>query len=162
MHMTIMLTRGKCAIVDVDDFLLLAPYKWFAHRWPNGKGFYAARRRTLADGPGSQLMLMHKIICQTPDGYHTDHINHDGLDNRKENLRILSPSENQANQKTGRGRSGYRGVTKVPRCARWQARITKNRVEYYIGIFKTPEEAAIAVDAKGKELFGEAFNPNFG
>lgn len=83
-----------------------------------------------------------------------DHVNRDGTDNRWENLRAASDSQNQANSiKPTRNTSGFKGVTKSRK--RWQASIGFQGRFLRIGSFDTPEQAGQAYADKAKELFGE-------
>lgn len=95
-----------------------------------------------------------------------DHINHNGLDNRRENLRIVTHSQNMQNSRTkarGGKASIYKGVT-LTRSGRWLTYIGSARGKVkreYLGRYDTEEEAALAYDKKAKELFGEYANLNF-
>lgn len=82
-----------------------------------------------------------------------DHINGDSLDNRRSNLRYCTYSQNLMNTHKVRSASGYKGVYRHRK--RWYAHITLNGRRFYLGLFKTPQDAAHAYNAKAKELFGE-------
>ena len=94
----IQLTQGKVALVDDDDFKLLGQWIWCACKQKN---IYYAIATSFANKPYGQKtcssQMMHRIIMNAPKGMDVDHINHDGLDNRKENLRICTVSENGMN-----------------------------------------------------------------
>ena len=129
----ITLTQGKQTLVDDDDFESLSQCKWF---YGNG---YAAR------GNGHDTTLMHRVINKTPKGYHTDHINHDKLDNRRENLRTVTNQENQFNALIARNNiSGYRGVCWSERDKRFRATAKLNGIKLHIGNFKTLEQVVEA------------------
>lgn len=85
------LTKGQFAIVDDEDFEELSKHKWYAQR---GGPFYYAARRNWKTG---ELLLMHRVVMQTPKGMVCDHINHNTLDNRKHNLRNCLHKENLLN-----------------------------------------------------------------
>lgn len=146
------LTQGKVAIVDDDDFEWLNQWKWrfdiYAVRELRGKPLY-----------------MHRIILQTPIGMQTDHINGDKLDNRRENLRICSASQNKQNEGIrSNNTSGYKGAHYVStnnRIKKWCATIWINNKSIFLGFFLTAEEAARAYDKKAIELFGDFANLNF-
>lgn len=89
---------------------------------------------------------MHRVINATPAGLDTDHINGNGLDNRKKNLRTCTRSENLANQtRMSLGNtSGARGVTWHKRGHKWQAQIRRNKKYIYLGLFDTVAEASRA------------------
>ncbi len=98
---------------------------------------------------------MHRLIMDCPDGMDVDHINGDGLDNRRENLRIVTRSQNLRNRKTFKNsKSGFKGVIFNPVNGKWKAIIN-------LGTFDTSEEAAKAYDEAIKKLFGPLAKPNF-
>ena len=172
------LTRGRVAIVDDEDYDWLSKFNWsakprrcskYSRPPPNSRRkFYATRissRKDIRDGK-PHLILMHRVIAATPEGLVTDHINGDTLDNRRENLRICTPSQNAANKRGVRCSSSYKGVIPNPdkrckRSERWRAQIQHNRKHILIGYFASQVEAAEAYDAKAKELFGEFARINF-
>jgi hypothetical protein len=149
----IILTQGKVAIVDDDDYEWLNRLKW---RYNTG---YAGR--TIGSRKNQKSVYMHRLILQVPDGLETDHINHDTLDNRKENLRICTRSENNCNRANKRNTSGFHGVHFNKEYKEWYATIMVNRLKKYLGNFKTAEEAARAYDKAARELHREFANLNF-
>lgn len=153
------LTRGKCAIVDDDDYERLMKHKWFAVLFKNG--WYAAR--CLARNCGKQkTLLMHREIMSPPTGMQCDHINHNALDNRKSNLRIVTASENQHNcRKRKDNTSGHKGVVYSKAGKKWYAQISVNGGHKYLGSFSDKIAAAHAYDRAARELFGEYACLNF-
>ena len=154
----IQLTRGKVALVDDEDFEELNRYKWCL----SGDGKYA--RRCIGNNIG---VYMHSAIMDTPKGMHTDHVNHKTLDNRKENLRVCTGTQNILNSgKQRNNTSGYKGVTyitnKAKRVKRWMAQTSINYKHIVIGYFRTAEEAALAYDRFVVKHFGEFAGTNFG
>ncbi len=92
--MKIQLTKSKYAIVDADDYDFLMQWRWCI-----GEDGYAVRGALKSDKLEKRKnILMHRVINNTPNGMETDHINGDRLDNRRENLRSVSRSENQRNK----------------------------------------------------------------
>ena len=149
----IKLTQGKVALVDDEDFEELSQSKWYAHK--NRNIYYAVRTYPSIDGK-QHTIHMHRVILKTPAGLQTDHSNGDGLDNRKENLRVATRSENQWNtQKRINNTSGCKGVTWNKKNQRWIAKIMKENKSYYLGSFKKKEDAALAYNLKATELFKE-------
>ena len=143
------LTQGFIALVDDKDFEKLSKYKWYYNQG------YACRGININKGKRTKL-LMHKIINKTPKGYHTDHINGNMLDNRKENLRTCTASENIMNSKVSKNNKvGYKGVYWRKDINRWRAKIVFNRKNIHIGHFDNPHDAAKAYNRKATELFGE-------
>jgi len=156
------LTQGKYAIVDPEDYEELSKYKWFAIR--SKRGFYAARSvGTNRHGAKQKTVRMHQVILKPPAGKFVDHINHNGLDNRKSNLRICTMQQNSWNMRKHRGNcsSKYKGVTWHKSEGKWQTRITCNGKSFSIGYFDDEKAAAMAYDKKAKGLFGEYGSLNF-
>jgi hypothetical protein len=151
----IYLTQGKYAIVDPEDYEWLAKYKWFAVR--NDGRFYAVRWAK------NRNVKMHQVIMGTEEGKVIDHINGNGLDNRRANVRFATAQQNGWNKRKQRGNysSKYKGVHWAKKRNQWRARIKCNGRSIHLGRFETEEEAARAYDEKAKELFGEFAWLNF-
>lgn len=100
---------------------------------------------------------MHRVIMGDVEGKFVDHINHNGLDNRKANLRFATAQQNTWNKRKQKGNysSQYKGVHWVKSEKNWRALITCNKKMIYIGRFDDETAAAMAYDEKAKELFGE-------
>jgi len=146
------LTRGEFAIVDDEDFDWISKRKWRCE--DNG-----GNRKYAKSGGAYDSVYMHCLITKKPPGMQTDHINGNGLDNRKDNLRVVTEKQNHYNQSIkSNNTSGYKGVwlykTKSG-TTRFVAEIRKDRVRYHIGVFSTAKEAAIAYNNKSLEIFGE-------
>lgn len=153
---TIPLSKGYVAIVDDEDFALLAKHKWRARL--NGRTVYAVRE--FRDNGKNRTQYMHRLILGIEglrvDG---DHVNHNGLDNRRINLRIASRAENRRNSQKmlSPTRSIYKGVSwvKRPKHRPWQAKITVLGKRVYLGYFSTQEEAALAYRVAAEKHYGE-------
>lgn len=89
------LTQGKFAIVDPADYSRLAKYKWYAAKT---RGIFYAVRGQWSKNPKKLLTIkMHRMVIDVPEGLVADHINHDGLDNRRANLRVATLAGNARN-----------------------------------------------------------------
>ena len=99
----------------------------------------------------------------TPKGMLTDHKNSDGLDNRRENIRICSSAQNERNQRTQtRTKSSvFKGVHWCNQCQKWIAKIKVNRVTIFIGGFHSEVDAALAYDVGAEKYHGEFARQNF-
>ncbi len=150
---TIELTQDQVAIVDDDDFEELNQFKWYAQWNVCNKSFYADRHIYDSVSKKQSTIRMHRVVMGLTDSkMQVDHIYHNTLDNRKENLRIVTPAENLKNpkdkdrkRKSLRCSSIYPGVCWIKRDRRWRAHITINNKRTYLGQFKTELEAIEAV-----------------
>ena len=155
------MASGDVVIVDDDDYEWLSQYHWFTIQSPYTN--YAARN--VCNGKRNPPKLkMHREIVHCPDGMCVDHINHNGLDNRKENLRICTLSQNRQNTlKFKKNACGYKGVilSGDHSVKPYLAHLTFAKKHYRLGHYETAIEAAYAYDEKARELFGEFANTNF-
>lgn len=117
---------------------------------------FRLRQGYASTGIDGKDTLLHKIILPLPKT--VDHINRDKLDNRRENLRYCTISENRVNAKLNKNNiSGYKGLRYRPKknINPWEVTVKKNNKVIYVGGFNTKEEAIAARLLKSKELFGE-------
>lgn len=163
---------GKFAKVDDEDFERINQYKWHVSK---GKG---TTRYAVARVIGvKNKIIMHRLIMETPDGFITDHKNHDGLDNRRVNLRTCTIAENNANKRPVLDKtSKYLGVHwekqqkkyfkkktgefHIYKYGYWTANLEKNNKRLFLGYFKTEIEAALAYNEAAKKYHGEFANLN--
>ena len=141
------LTKGKYALVDDEDFDWLTG-NW---KWHLSHGYAQTNFRPLDDERFT--MKLHRLLISVPKGYEIDHINGNGLDNQRSNLRLCTHQENMRNRPKNKNKSGYKGVYRNH--AKWHAAIKHNGKKIYLGNFSKPEDAAKVYDLKAKELFGE-------
>jgi|LSQX01.2.fsa_nt_gb hypothetical protein len=154
------LSQGYVALVDDEDFgLIMSHNKWFANK--HHGNVYAKCNITRPDGRRTTLK-MHRLIMDARQGEVVDHINGNGLDNRKCNLRITNERENAANRKPHKGTSSrYKGVSYHKQHNKWQSNICVNYKCLYLGIFEKEVDAAIAYDIAAVKHFGEFARLNF-
>lgn len=141
----IKLTQGKVALVDDEDFLFLNRWKWDCDSI--NKTNYA-KMNFLDSNTGKNIKIyMHRLIMGCPGSMFIDHIDHNGLNNQKSNLRICTRSENLRNniRNNKKHSSKYRGVH-VRQDGIIVAYYDYNRKRYHVGCFKTEEDAARARD----------------
>ena len=151
------------AIVDDNMHEFLSQFKWYANKVIASKkknSFYPSRSMKL--GCRWKIIFLHHVIAGHPmKGFHVDHINRNTLDNRRENLRVVSVQENLRNSsKSSRNKSGFKGVSLDKATGKYQVFICKNYKSKYLGEYETAIEAAKAYDMKAIELFGEGATTN--
>lgn len=153
----IQLTQGMIALVDDADYDFLSQWKWFAHR--DGNKWYAERNERHLFG--RKIIKMHRAILGNTSK-ETDHINGNGLDNRRSNLRACSTSENGMNRsKQKNNTSGYKGVYLEKGKNKFKAQINVNNKKITLGRFDTAEQAAKAYDEAVKKYHGKFSKTNF-
>lgn len=149
----IKLTQSKHAIVSDTDFSMLKKFKWCAHR--EGKNWYAitnVEKREIIK-IGKTQIRMHQLILKTIG---IDHINGNGLDNRRSNLRKATSSQNNSNRKKSSGKSSkFNGVYWDSDRKKWVAQIKKNGTVLYLGSFKSERLASIIRDKASIRMFGK-------
>ena len=145
-------------IIDAEDYDRLSVFKWHSH-----SGGYAFRNLSKAgnNSRGVGVVLMHREVIGAVKGQKVDHRNRDKLDNRKDNLRISTTSQNGGNMiKHADNESLFKGVSRHPHGG-WRARIGFDNEELALGVFETQEEAARAYDRAARRLFKEFARTNF-
>lgn len=153
------LTQGFVAFVDDEDFDWLSQWKW--HVWIDERhdSPYAIRNTYNAGVEGTAKM--HRVIMGDPVGL-VDHVNREGLDNQRHNLRVVTVSQNAHNRKrNSNNTSGYKGVGWRKDLGKWTAIIGVDGRRLFLGFFTHREEAARAYDAAAVEHVGEHATLNF-
>ena len=145
---------GRFALVDNEDRRLVAGYSWsiFDPELEGRRQTAYARTQIRRDGRAVAI-YMHQLLTGWPM---TDHINHDGLDNRRSNLRPVTPAQSAANRRPQIGSSStYKGVQWNTRGRKWSAVINVAGRRQYLGLFVDEEEAALAYNTAALEAYGD-------
>lgn len=131
--------------IDTEDLKMFTKHKFYFQPSSNGYATYQMKYKR---------QYVHRIILNAPAHLQVDHINHDTLDNRKENLRLVSNKQNNENRKGcySTSKSGIRGVCWAKREGKWRAAITHNSKSIHVGFFEKIEDAEKAVIEKRKKL----------
>jgi len=155
------LGNGNKAIVDLEDLPRLSESRWFAEK---REGAYYVSRQMTKNGKRQKIYMHNEVMGPSPNGKEIDHINNNGLDNRKENLRFCSHRQNlQARRKKkADATSKYKGVSWNKANKKWLARIADFTSKLkYLGCFESELDAANAYDKAALETFGEFAVVNF-
>ncbi len=153
----IQLTQGKVARVSQEDFDFLSQWKWCANKARNNGGYYAVRN---SRGPGKRKQVrMHRVIADRAGlalTHQIDHIDGDGLNNTRPNLRAATYAQNNQNRgKTKRNTSGIKGISWDKQRSKWLAQICCDTIRYKLGRFNTKEMAAEAYRKAANKLHKE-------
>jgi hypothetical protein len=146
-----LLTQGQVAYYNLEDSAIIEQHKWLAHWNARTKSFYA--QSSVYDPASDKRVLIHMsrlIMGLGPykiDKRQADHINHNTLDNRRSNLRIVTQQQNQQNKKN------TKGCYLDKRYNVWQARICVDRKIIFLGNFDTEIEARQEY-LKAREKYG--------
>jgi hypothetical protein len=175
------LTQGCYAIVDPADYPRLNKYKWRLCRTKGKNTLYAERSIRLSNGRYSRFLMHREVMANIllasstknyelrTKNYHRyqsvglviDHINGNGLDNRRANLRLATVAQNAWNSKKRNSRSGYKGVWFAADKGLWRAAIVYHGRRIHLGYFKDKIAAAKAYDAAARKYYKQFARPNF-
>ncbi len=167
------LTQNQEAMIDDEDYQFVSQNKWCANKIKNN--YYAIRtviirRQNKKENiKKKQLRIyMHTLILENKlerilkPNEEVHHINENGLDNRRENLMVVTRSQHKMlARKRKKYTSRHKGVSWAKRDKKWKVQITINWKQIYLGLFNSELEAAKAYDEAAKELFGEFAKLNF-
>ncbi len=152
--MNVHINGGTAVLIDDEDYDKIKESSWlfsgrYAYRqvWNKGKG---------------KTEYMHRIIMGNPKNLEIDHINGNGIDNRKSNLRFATHKQNMANQKSCKtATSQFKGVCWVKRDKKWEASIQTDNRTKHLGYYENEADAAKAYDKEAIKLFGSFARLNF-
>lgn len=146
------LSKGLTAVIDAADAELVGQWNWRAQH-KGGNTFYAVRE--VGKRSERKTIHLHRLLMGFPEGLEVDHIDCNGLNNRRSNLRTATRGQNARNVKrANKNKSGYRGVYQN-KAGSYCAQIRARKQYYHLGTFGTPQEAHAAYAAASKELHGE-------
>lgn len=150
------------AIIDEDDALKVFKYDWQAKRNGKDKTTYAVSRRHIGGGSYATVR-MHNVVMGEKPGKEPDHKNGNGLDNRKQNLRFVTGTEQAWNRRAKQNQksSRFKGVTRHKPSGKWVAQICNNYKVTRIGQFDDEEDAARAYDEAARKTRGDLATFNF-
>ena len=149
---TIPLTKGKVALVDNEDYDYVSQYKWHAIK---RKCVWYASRVMYRQGKPKHVFL-HAFLMNPQDGLQVDHIDGDGLNCTRANMRLCTPAENTRNRRRPiTNTSGYKGVSWHKLRGKWIAWIGVNGKNKYLGLFESKDEAAQAYNEAASLHYGE-------
>jgi hypothetical protein len=148
------LTRGYVARIDVSDIEKVKPFNWGVQI--KDRTCYAIRTPRKNERGTRAHILLHRLIMEAPEDMQVDHISGDGLDCRKQNLRLATHEENVRNARRRRdNQSGYKGVSWHRQRRKWVAQLNVNGKRKYLGLFTCPKEAHAAYCDAVAETHGE-------
>lgn len=163
------LSQGKVALIDDEDRAIIEDHIWHAACPRKGVRtediYYAATNIKKPDGKKT-ILRMHRLLIDSPPGMEIDHINGDGLDNRRENLRVCTPSQNQGSRRLQSGcASEFKGVVRNKKAKKWQVglQFQLDGIKHYryLGCFENEIDAATAYDKAARKHYGDYALLNF-
>jgi hypothetical protein len=153
------LSQGQVALVDDADYPLLSDFKWSYRPERNNAQGYAVRHKKI--NGKDRLAYLHREILPPPEGHEVIFLNHDRLDCRRDNLKIVSKEEARRHHRVRRdSKSGIKGVRYNPETETWSAFVYRGGRAYHVGTYYSPEQASAAYEAElRKENSGLATAP---
>ena len=143
-HMICTISNESQFIFNEQDYNIIKQYNWYLR--PDGY---------IATNINNTIIRLHRLIMNVNNKMFIDHKNHNILDNRRENLRICTKSENDFNRQKIKGTSKYKGVHWDKVKNKWTAKIQLNKKQMFLGYYISEEKAALEYNKNAKELFGE-------
>lgn len=154
----ISLTQGYVAVIDDEDVPLVMPFRWNARKIGGHVYAWSTGNAKL----GLPVIGMHRLITNCQQGQLVDHIDRDGLNNTRANLRLATRAQNRLNaRRSSNNTSGFKGVHRCGRTRRWRSVITVDGRKIRLGWFDSREDAARAYDAAAVKHYGDFARLNF-
>lgn len=150
--MEIVIGKPQILLIDPEDMDIFYAYEW--HPVYRGQTSYAVA--STRENGKQKVLFLHRLIMRALPSQRVDHIDRNGLNNQRSNLRFVTARQNVQNQGPSRGRR-FKGVDRLKNCKteRWRARITIDGKDFTLGIFSSEEEAAHCYNIAAKNNFGE-------
>lgn len=147
------LSHGMYTLVDDSDYILVEGYNW---------AYFRSRTSIITGYAVSGPMLMHRLLLGAGKGQMVDHVDGNGLDNRRHNIRFATKSQNEGNTtKRSNNTSGYKGVFWDKTKNKWLAQLHTKERSIHLGRYLDKDEAARAYDAAARKHFGDFAYTNF-
>lgn len=139
--------------VDEADLQLVQQHRWYVCETRNGARVFRYAKARI----GGRVITLHRLLMQPAAGLQVDHVNGDGLDNRRQNLRLCTPAENSRNaRRRADSSSGFKGVRRNG--PHWWASIAFEGTRYGLGNYETPQTAHAAYSLAAQLLHGDFHN----
>lgn len=153
-HIT--LSQGYVALIDAADVEMVSQHRWCASVDYRIDGSVRAVYAITSVPRKSAKLWLHRLFTDAPDGLDVDHIDRDGLNNRRSNLRLATRAQNLQNQGLRENNtSGFKGVNWHKLRQKWRAYIQANGKRRHLGLYSTPEDAARAYNLAAIALHGD-------
>lgn len=160
----VVLTRGYVAIIDEADWPIVSQFKWHATKARNSTGWYASAclSKALQEQHGFRHIKLHQLILGRPGGI-IDHRDGNGLNNRRENLRVATVADNARNSRkqVRATTSRFKGVSWSKKFSCWAVYLCVNSKNKFLGHFKDEEEAGRCYDIAATFHYGQFARLNF-
>lgn len=144
-------------LVDDEDWEMVNSLgRWSVMKTTDDRNYYVGRTIRKKGTEGRTSLLLHRFILKPPSGFFIDHINGNGLDNRKRNLRLCTPSQNMFNRRISKSKkNGPKGLYWIKERKKWRVMISAYYERFNIGYFSSKREALIAYNEAAIRLHGK-------